>query len=69
MHAMPVSTVSESMRQFATRLKEHQKAVLSLNKGKSTLAEHVCETKYAMKTDQRRCLGAWYMNMNHYALN
>ena len=29
-----------------TRLKEHQKAVSTLNRGKSALAEHVCDTKH-----------------------
>jgi hypothetical protein len=28
-------------RQFGTQLKEHQKAVSTLNKGKSALAEHM----------------------------
>jgi hypothetical protein len=31
---------------FGTRLKEHQKAVSTLDKGKSALAEHVCYTKH-----------------------
>jgi hypothetical protein len=31
----------QSKRQFGTRLKEHQKAVSTLDKGKSALAEHV----------------------------
>ena len=31
---------------FGTRLKEHQKAVSFLDKGKSALAEHVCYTKH-----------------------
>jgi hypothetical protein len=33
--------LGQSKRQFGTRLKEHQKAVSTLNKGKSALAEHV----------------------------
>jgi hypothetical protein len=34
--------LGQSKRQFDTRLKEHQKAVSTLDKGKSALAEHVC---------------------------
>jgi hypothetical protein len=33
-------------RQFGTRPKKHQKAVSTLNKGESDLAEHVCDTKH-----------------------
>ena len=33
--------VSLNKRQFGTRLKEHQHAVSTLDKGKSALAEHV----------------------------
>ncbi len=66
---------------FGTRLKEHQKAVSTLNKGKSALAEHVCDTKHAIAWEnskiittnnrygQRRCLEAWHINMNQHALN
>ena len=36
--------LGQSKRQFGTRLKEHQKAVSTLDKGKSALAEHVCYT-------------------------
>ncbi len=73
--------LGESKRQFDTRLKEHQKAVSTLNKGKSALAEHVCDTKHAIAWEnskiittnnrygQRRCLEAWYINMNQHALN
>ena len=38
--------LDQSKRQFGTRLKEHQKAVSTFNKGKSALAEHVCDTKH-----------------------
>ena len=38
--------LGQSKRQFGTRLKEHQKAVSTLDKGKSALAEHVCFTKH-----------------------
>ncbi len=34
--------LGQSKRQFGTRLKEHQKAVSTLNKGKSALAENMC---------------------------
>jgi hypothetical protein len=33
-------------RQFGARLKEHQKAISTLDKGKSALAEHVCDNKH-----------------------
>ena len=36
--------LGQSKRQFCTRLKEHQKAVSTLDKGKSALVEHVCYT-------------------------
>ena len=73
--------LGQSKRQFGTRLKEHQKAVSTLNKGKSALAEHVCDTKHAIvwenskiittnnRYGQRRCLEAWHINMNQHALN
>jgi hypothetical protein len=32
--------LGQSKRQFGTRLKEHQKAISTLDKGKSALAEH-----------------------------
>ena len=38
------SILGQSKRQFGTRLKEHQKAVSTLDKGKSALDEHVCYT-------------------------
>ena len=38
----------QSKCQFGTRLKEHQKAVSTLNKGKSALAEHVRDTKHVI---------------------
>ncbi len=74
-------SLGQSKRQFGTRLKEHQKAVSTLNKGKSALAEHVCDTKHAIAWEnskiittnnrygQRRCLEAWHINMNQHALN
>ena len=73
--------LGQSKRQFGTRLKEHQKAVSTLNKGKSALAEHVCDTKHAIAWEnskiittnnrygQRRCLEAWHIKMNQHALN
>jgi hypothetical protein len=33
--------LGQSKRQFGTRLKEHQKAISTLDKGKSALAEHI----------------------------
>jgi hypothetical protein len=71
----------QSKRQFGTRLKEHQKAVSTLDKGKSALAEHVCYTNHEIAWEnskvittnnrygQRLCLEAWHINMSHHALN
>ena len=73
--------LGQSKRQFGTRLKEHQKAVSTLDKGKSALAEHVCYTKHEIAWEnskvittnnrygQRLCLEAWHINMSHHALN
>jgi hypothetical protein len=64
-----------------TRLKEHQKAVSTLNKGKSALAEHVCDTKHEIAWENSKvsttnnrysqilCLEAWHINMSNHALN
>jgi hypothetical protein len=41
--------LGQSKRQFGTRLKEHEKTVSTLNKGKSVLAEHVCDTKLSKR--------------------
>ena len=46
--------LGQSKRQFGTRLKEHQKAVSTLDKGKSALAEHVCYTKHEIAWEQGR---------------
>ena len=71
----------EYLGQFGTRLKEHQKAVSTLDKGKSALAEHVCYTKHEIAWEnskvittnnrygQRLCLEAWHINMSNHALN
>jgi hypothetical protein len=40
--------LGQSLRQFWHTLKEHQTAVSTLNKRKSALAEHVCDTKHAI---------------------
>jgi hypothetical protein len=68
--------VSLKRHQFGTRLKEHQKAVSTLDKGKSALAEHVCYTKHEIAWEnskvittnnrygQRLCLEAWHINMS-----
>ena len=73
--------LGQSKRQFGTRLKEHQKAVSTLDKGKSALAEHVCYTKHEIgwenskvittnnRYGQRLCLEAWHINMSLHALN
>jgi hypothetical protein len=66
--------LGQSKHQFGTRLKEHQKAVSTLNKGKSALAEHACDTKHEISWEnskvittnnrygQRLCLEAWHIN-------
>jgi hypothetical protein len=73
--------LGQSKRQFGTRIKEHQKAVSTLDKGKSALAEHVCYTKHEIAWEnskvittnnrygQRLCLEAWHINMSNHALN
>jgi hypothetical protein len=74
--------LGQSKRQFGTWLKEHQKAVSTLDKGKSALAEHVCYTKHKIvwenskvittnnRYGQRLCLEAWHINMSiNHALN
>ena len=40
--------LGQSERKFDTRLKERQKYVSNLDRGKSALAEHVCYTKYGI---------------------
>ena len=73
--------LGQSNRQFGTQLKEHQKAVSTLDKGKSALAEHVCYTKHEIvwenskvittnnRYGQRLCLEAWHINISNHALN
>jgi hypothetical protein len=70
--------LGQSKRQFGTRLKlEHQKAVSTLDKGKSALAEHVCYAKHEIAWEnskvittnnrygQRLCLEAWHTGPCH----
>ena len=64
-----------------TAKKEQQKPLSTINKGKSALAEHVCDTKHKIawenskvistnkRYDQRRCLETWHLNMSNHALN
>ena len=66
----------QSKRQFGTRLKEHQKAVSTLDKGKLALAEHVCYTKHQIAWEnsnnrygQRLCQEGWHINMSNHSLN
>ena len=40
-YSIPCGDLDQSKRQFGTRLKEHQKAVTTLDKGKSALAVYV----------------------------
>jgi hypothetical protein len=73
--------LGQSKRQFGTQLKEHQKAVSTLDKGKSALAQNVCYTKHEIAWEnskvittnnrygQRLCLEAWHINMSNHALN
>jgi hypothetical protein len=73
--------LGQSKRQFGTRLKEHQKAVSTLDKGKLALAEHVCDTKHEIAWEnskviitnnrygQRLCLEEWHINMSNHALS
>jgi hypothetical protein len=58
--------LGQSKRQFGTHLKEHQKAVSTLSKGKS---EHVCNIKHVIdnRHGQRRCLEAWHINLGNHA--
>jgi hypothetical protein len=51
-----VTDKSQSKRQFGTRLKEHQKAVSTLDKGKSALAEHVCYTKHVIAWENSKVI-------------
>jgi hypothetical protein len=48
--------LGQSKRQFGTRLKEHQKAVWTLDKGKSALAEHVCYTKHEIAWENSKVI-------------
>ena len=73
--------LSQTKRQFCTRLKEHQRAVSNFNSSKSALAEHVCETSHNIAWEdsriittnnrygQRLCLEAWHINASPCALN
>ena len=74
--------MGQSKCQFGTRLKEHQKAVSTLDKGKSALAEHVLYVTPNMRLrgnskvittnnryGQRLWLEAWHINMSNHALN
>ena len=45
--------LGQSKRQFGTRLKEHQKAVSTLDKGKS---EHVCYTKHEIAWENSKVI-------------
>ena len=68
-------------RKFATRLKEHQKAVFFGKKENSALSEHTCLTNHIIEWDkfkiittnwhyhQRLCLEAWHINSTHAPLN
>jgi hypothetical protein len=48
--------LGQSKRQFGTRLKEHQKAVLTSDKGKSALAEHVCDIKHEIAWENSKVI-------------
>jgi hypothetical protein len=55
-HAVTVRNLGLSKCQFGTRLKEHQKAVSTLNKGKSALAEHMCDTKHEIAWENSKVI-------------
>jgi hypothetical protein len=48
--------MSQSKRQVGKRLKENQKAVSTLDKGKSALAEHVCYTKHEIAWENSKVI-------------
>ena len=48
--------LGQSKRQSGTQLKEHQKAVSTLDKGKSALAEHVCYTKHKITWENSKVI-------------
>jgi hypothetical protein len=80
-HAVYSIPCGDCEKEFGTRLKEHQTAVSTLDKGKSALAEHVYYTKHEIAWEnskvittnnrygQRLCLEAWHINMSNHALN
>ena len=73
--------IEQTKCQFATRLKEHQKAVALSRKDNSALSEHTCQTNHTVawnnskiittnqRYHQKRCLEAWYINSAHAPLN
>ena len=73
--------IRQTKRKFATRLKEHQKAVFFGKKENSALSEHTCLTNHIIEWDkskiittnwhyhQRLCLEAWHINSTHAPLN
>ena len=78
---LEITTIYGFRNYHNLRLKEHQKAVSTLDKGKSALAEHVCYNKHEIAWEnskvittnnrygQRLCLEAWHINMSNHALN
>jgi hypothetical protein len=48
-------------------LKEHQKAVSALNKGKSALAEHVCDTKHEITWENSKVVPQTIAMVKDYA--
>jgi hypothetical protein len=56
--------LGQSKRQFGTRLKEHQKAVPTLSKGKSDLAEHVGDTKYEIAWENSKVITTNILSIN-----
>ena len=73
--------IRQTKRKFATRLKEHQKAVFFGKKENSALSEHTCLTNHIIEWDksiiittnwhyhQHLCLEAWHINSTHAPLN
>jgi hypothetical protein len=49
--------LGQSKCQFGARLKEHQKDVSTLDKGKSALAEYVCDPKHEKNSKVMKNVG------------
>ena len=73
--------IGQTERQFSTRLKEHQRAVIFCKKENSALSEHACLNNHTTGRDKSKiittnrrchqclCLEAWHINSTHASLN